>query len=200
MGLRKSGWWLDVMILKVFSSLNDSVVLCWAVGGLQNSSKGVIQRDMMTHFSHPPSSLLCVHRGTVQWSITCVQGSFELSPKENLEVTILSHTWFGSRCLFVEAKWISDLFSKEICFKSQRNLTPWIGRDSAWFLRQKYIPFLKWLGESSDLCGKAREMAGGKREITCISGLCLPDIYKLWVMQLRENCSHSKKPAWFKRT
>jgi len=86
-----------------------------------------------------------------------------------------------------------NLFSEEVCFESQCNLTPWIRRDSAWFLRQKYISFLKWLGESSDLCGKAGGMAGGKRKITCISGLCLPDIYKLWVMQLRGNFSHFKE-------
>lgn len=131
-------------------------------------------------------------------SITSLK-AFQSSLKETLGLPTPSHTWSASRQPLAGEKGMSSLFSEEVCFESQCNLTPWIRRDSARGLRQKYIPFLKWLGKSSNLCGKAGEMAGEKRKMTCISGLCLPDIYKLWVMQLRGDCSHSKEAAWFKR-
>lgn len=131
-------------------------------------------------------------------SITSLK-AFQPSLKEALGVPTPSHTWFVSRQPLAGEKGMSSLFSEEVCFESQCNLTPWIRRDSARGLRQKYIPFLKWLGKSSNLCGKAGEMVGEQRKMTCISGLCLPDIYKLWVVQLRGNCSHSKEAAWFKR-
>lgn len=108
-------------------------------------------------------------------SITSLK-AFQSSLKETLGLPTPSHTWSVSRQPLAGEKGMSSLFSEEVCFESQCNLTPWIRRDSARGLRQKYIPFLKWLEKSSNLCGKAGEMGGEKRKMTCISGLCLPDI------------------------
>lgn len=131
-------------------------------------------------------------------SITSLQ-SLPALPEGNPGSACSKSHLVWSRQPLAGPKGMSNLFREEACFESQWNLTPWISRDSAWGLRQKSIPFLKGLGKSRDLCGKAGETAGEKRKITCISGLFLPDIYKLWVMQLRGNFSHSKEAAWFKR-
>lgn len=184
---------------------------CWAEGSLQRAvGRGrasfawehLIQGEDPKNRGRWSSAVHCtcieVFALGCSQSITSLQG-FLILPEGNPGGACSKSHLVWSRQPLAGEKGMSNLFSEEVCFESQWNLTPWIRRDSAWGLRQKSIPFLEWLGKSSDLCGKAGEMVGEKRKITCISGLCLPDIYKLWVMQLRGNFSHSKEAAWFKR-